>query len=136
MEQVILRKQKLQKALSTLKKVLDKCGDAIDFDEREIYRDSTIKRFEYCYDLMWKCLKDALENDHGIIASSPRSVFYEVERLGLVSKVGLNRLLDMIDDRNLTSHTYNEKTAAEVFIAIVGHYELMQELTTRMSNEK
>jgi nucleotidyltransferase substrate binding protein (TIGR01987 family) len=135
MEQVVTRQQKLQKALHTLEKVLDKFGSAIDFEEREIYRDSTIKRFEYCYDLLWKCLKDTLEYDHGIIVTSPRTVFYEIERLELVTKAELDRLLDMIDDRNLTSHTYNEKAAGEVFMAITGHYELMQKLATKISRK-
>ncbi|MBM3893911.1 DUF86 domain-containing protein [Candidatus Dependentiae bacterium] len=136
MEQVIIRQQKLKKALCTLEKVLDRFESAIDFDEKEIYRDSTIKRFEYCYDLLWKCLKDTLEFEHGIMLNSPRSVFYETERLGFVTKAGLDRLLDMIDDRNLTSHTYNEKAAGEVFIAITGHYKLMQQLAKRISKEK
>ena len=135
MDEIAVRRQKLRQAISTMQKVLDKFKDTYDENDYDFFRDSAIKRFEYCYDLLWKCFKDTLEHDHGVIVAGPKNVFREIERLGLVSKQELALLIDMVDDRNLTSHTYNEGTAKEIFASLSGYHELMQQLATRISKE-
>jgi len=95
-------------------------------------RDSLIKRFEFSYELLWKCFKDYLSEQFGSITRSPREAFQEAFEKNLVSTHEHNLLLNMIDDRNMTSHTYDEKTAQEVADAIPNHLELMQTLTQRV----
>jgi nucleotidyltransferase substrate binding protein (TIGR01987 family) len=71
-----------------------------------------IKAFEYCFELGWNTLRDLLlaEGNAGLIGSR--------DTLRLAFRVGLIRdgeaWLAMVQDRNLTSHTYNRSTAEQV----------------------
>ncbi len=79
-------------------------------NERE--RQGLIKAFEYCFELGWNTLRDLLlaEGNAGLIGSR--------DTLRLAFRVGLVRdgesWLAMVQDRNLTSHTYNRSTAEQV----------------------
>jgi nucleotidyltransferase substrate binding protein (TIGR01987 family) len=70
-----------------------------------------IKDFELAYELAWKALKLFLA-EKGHETQSARSVFAMAYQLGylLEEKVWL----DMIQDRNLTVHTYDETFAKEM----------------------
>ncbi len=75
-------------------------------------RDSAIQRFELCWELAWKVLRLKLEQE-GIEALTPRQVFQEALQAGLIQDGnGWSGLQKM---RNLTSHTYNEALAEEVY---------------------
>jgi nucleotidyltransferase substrate binding protein (TIGR01987 family) len=79
-------------------------------NERE--RQGLIKAFEYCFELGWNTLRDLLlaEGNTGLIGSR--------DTLRLAFRVGLIRdgeaWLAMVQDRNLTSHTFNCSTAEQV----------------------
>lgn len=75
-------------------------------------RDSAIKRFELTFELAWKSIKEQLESQ-GIVARSPRECLEQALSLGILSDDP--RWLRMLDDRNLSVHTYNEKLAAEIY---------------------
>ena len=102
-------------------------------NERE--RQGLIKAFEYCFELGWNTLRDLLlaEGNAGLIGSR--------DTLRLAFRVGLIRdgegWLAMVQDRNLTSHTYNRVTADQVSQQVGTRYmpcfrELRCELTTRL----
>ncbi|WP_281169080.1 HI0074 family nucleotidyltransferase substrate-binding subunit [Thermoanaerobacter thermocopriae] len=55
------------KAFENLKKATEVAKDDLDID-------GTIKRFELCYELAWKLMKEYLA-DLGIIVKSPREAF-------------------------------------------------------------
>ncbi len=95
----------IEKALASLELALNEPLD-------EFVRDACIQRFEYTFELAWKLAKRALEYQ-GIISVSPRTVFRDCGQQGLISDVEL--WLRFLDDRNLTTHTYNEKTAHDVY---------------------
>jgi nucleotidyltransferase substrate binding protein (TIGR01987 family) len=79
-------------------------------NERE--QQGLIKAFEYCFELGWNTLRDLLlaEGNAGLIGSR--------DTLRLAFRVGLIRdgeaWLAMVQDRNLTSHTFNCSTAEQV----------------------
>ncbi len=75
-------------------------------------RDSAIKRFELTFELAWKSAKAYLA-DKGMVCRSPRDCLAEMFRLGLVADDPCWLL--MIDDRNLSVHTYNEKLADDIY---------------------
>lgn len=66
----------LEKGVNRLEEVL-----RVDFDEeddrvkQEILRDSIIQRFEFCYELSWKTLREYLLNDGLEIQCTPRKIF-------------------------------------------------------------
>ena len=71
-----------------------------------------IQFFEMSYELAWNVLKDYLEEQGFIEVNSPRSAIKKAFEVGLIENghVWMNLLLD----RNLTAHTYDEEKATEV----------------------
>jgi nucleotidyltransferase substrate binding protein (TIGR01987 family) len=104
-----LRNQYL-KALATLEDVLSRTPDQ---DEESIYRDSAIQRFEFCFDLSWKLMKEILREIHGIECASPKGCLQEAFAQKIITDEAL--WLQMVEMRNLASHTYNEETALKIF---------------------
>ncbi len=74
-----------------------------------------IKAFEYTFELAWNTLRDLLLSRGNEQLLGSRDTLKEAFRLGLIED-GEAWML-MIQDRNLTSHTYNRSTAD----AIAGH---------------
>ncbi|MEK7081737.1 MAG: HI0074 family nucleotidyltransferase substrate-binding subunit [Patescibacteria group bacterium] len=80
----------------------------------EVIRDSAIKRFELCFDLAWKSAKEKLRGEN-IECFSPKSCFSEALRAKMLPvelEQDTNRLLE---DRNLSVHTYDSDTADEIY---------------------
>ena len=96
----------------------------------EIIMDSCIKRFEFCYELFWKALKKLLIEEESIEANSPKQVFKEVYKLAWVSNE--DSLLQMIESRNLTSHTYEQEMANIIYKKLPEFYELMKDLNKKL----
>jgi nucleotidyltransferase substrate binding protein (TIGR01987 family) len=108
------------KALNRLKAVLVR-------EEDDVKIDVCIKRCEFTYELCWKTMQSALR-ELGIIASNPRDIFDKASKQELIDNVEL--WLRMKDDRNDTSHEYDEKKAAEIYSRIAGYakeFELVLE---------
>lgn len=78
-----------------------------------LYRDGLIQRFEFTVELAWKSLREYLEDQGVILAvSSPRAVLKEAYAVGVIDDADTwNAILTA---RNLTSHVYDEATAAEI----------------------
>jgi len=75
-------------------------------------RDSVIQRFEFCWELAWKTLRLKLEAE-GVSVNTPRETWQQALQAGLIE--GGNAWSEAQRKRNLTSHTYDEKLADEVY---------------------
>ena len=99
-----------------------------------ILRDALIQRFEYSTEAFWKYLKAYLQTEHNLSGNSPR----EVIRVGLIAKLYSEEmsqeLLQMLDDSNLTSHTYVEELAESIADRIPDYSKNMSEVMTQLSN--
>lgn len=71
----------------------------------EIERDALIQRFEFSFELIWKCAKEYLYVQDGIDAASPKKVIRACREIGLLDEAETEQALKMVDDRNLTTHT-------------------------------
>ena len=87
--------------------------------EDKLDRDGTIQRFEFTFELLWKALKAILQYK-GIECNSPRDCIKKAFLYGVIDDDEI--LLDMLEDRNLSSHTYDEATAREIFGRIKNFY--------------
>ena len=89
--------------------------------EDSLYRDGLIQRFEFTVELAWKSVKEYLE-DQGMVLSiaSPRGILKEAFSAGVIrdSEVWNN----ILTARNLTSHVYDEATAAAIAQQICGDF--------------
>lgn len=79
-----------------------------------------IKAFEYTFELAWNSLRDLLRSRGNENLLGSRDTLREAFRLGLIAN-GEAWML-MIQDRNLTSHTYNRTTADAISLNIIGTY--------------
>lgn len=79
-----------------------------------------IQGFEFTHELAWKTLKDFLENRGVLDLYGSKDVIRHAFSVGLIEKGQI--WMDMIQSRNLTSHTYNEETAAQIATVILGDY--------------
>jgi len=90
-----------------------------DFSSLE--KEGLIQRFEYTFELAWKTLKDYLEYS-GIVLEqiTPRTVIKQAFATKIL-KEG-QAWIDMLDDRNLMSHTYNQKIFEKTIEVIAKKY--------------
>lgn len=79
-----------------------------------------IQAFEYTHELAWNTLKDFLENRGARDLYGSKDVTREAFKRGLIENGEV--WMDMIKNRNLTSHTYDESTAAAIASAIRNQY--------------
>ena len=83
------------------------------FDELDtLAKEGLVQRFEYTFELAWKTLKDYIESK-GEQERSPRDVIKKSFQLEIINSG--DKWIDMLENRNLMAHTYNENT----FILIV-----------------
>ena len=79
-----------------------------------------IQGFEYTHELAWKTLKDFLETQGMVNLYGSRDTTRAAFRSELIENGEV--WMDMVDKRNLTSHTYDEETAAQVVTTIRSTY--------------
>ncbi len=108
---------KLNILLPLLERAVDKLADVLRQERNEYVRDSAIQRFEFTFELMWKTLKAHLEGQ-GVIVYSPRESIKGAYQIGLIEEDAT--WLQMIELRNLTTHTYNEEIADRIYEALPG----------------
>jgi nucleotidyltransferase substrate binding protein (TIGR01987 family) len=81
-------------------------------DLNELEEQGLIQCFEYTHELAWKTLKDFLENSGATNIFGSRDATREAFALGLIEDG--DAWMDMIKDRNQTSHTYNLATVKAI----------------------
>lgn len=85
----------------------------------ELMRMAVIKAYEFTFELSWKTLKDFLAYN-GIDAKLPREVLKQAYATGLVSDGQL--WIDMLEERNLMAHTYDDTRARKAVDQIQERY--------------
>lgn len=118
---------KYEASLDQLKKAISRLEEVLKVKPvTSIIRDSAIQRFEFCMDLSWKTLKTYLLEKKGITCTSPKDCFRESYKQKLIEKD--DSWIKLVDMRNETVHTYNEKIAEEIFAYLPKAYELFTSL--------
>jgi nucleotidyltransferase substrate binding protein (TIGR01987 family) len=110
----VQRLENFTKAVKQLTKFIEK-GDLNELEEQGL-----IQSFEYTYELAWNTLKDffELQGESDIMGS--RDAFRLAFKRGLIEKGDI--WMEMIKNRSLTSHTYNEKVANAIATSIRAAY--------------
>jgi len=94
-------------------KALRQMGRFFQQDQlNELEEQGLIKAFEYTYELSWHKLRDYMQYQGNTQLHGSRDTFREAFSLGLISEG--ERWMQMLPDRNLTVHTYNQETARKI----------------------
>jgi len=101
-----------EKAFKNLKIATEQSVDDLDID-------GAIKRFELCYELSWKLIREYL-TDKGIVAHNPRDTFKNAFANNLIDNE--EKWLKMIEDRNYLVHTYTFEESRIIFERIKDSY--------------
>ena len=84
-------------------------------------REGTVQRFEVALELAWKTMKDFLEHEGEVLAPvTPKVVVKAAFSAGVVLEGQV--WIDMLDHRNLLSHTYNFASFEKAVEAIASRY--------------
>lgn len=106
-----------------LKKAYDRLVEVSSLydGKNDIIRDSLIQRFEFTYELTHKTLREFMKYLGVTLENSfPRTIYKKAYVNNLISddKVWIS----LLEDRNSTSHIYNENLANEIANRIVNEY--------------
>ncbi len=114
-----------QKALAQLTKFIDK-GDLNELEEQGL-----IQAFEYTHELAWNLLRDYLRDQGAQNINGSKDAVRAAFQVGLIEDG--ESWMDMIKDRNRTSHSYNQVTAEAIATNIKSRFfALFVELREKM----
>jgi nucleotidyltransferase substrate binding protein (TIGR01987 family) len=120
-----MNEETLRDSMESLGNALARFGEALAHpDPDEIVMDGTIQRFEFTFELFWKTLRRFLQRE-GIDTASPKSTLRHAYRRGLLDREQL--WLDMLEDRNRSSHVYNAEMAREIFRRLPSHHNELRD---------
>lgn len=109
------RQHDFLRAASRLREIASLQGD-------DILRDATIQRFEFTFEAAWKALQMYLLYQ-GYEVLGPRQVLKQAFTHGLIQTTDEADIwLAMLEDRNLTTHTYREALAEAIAAHIRARY--------------
>ncbi|GMV43177.1 MAG: hypothetical protein AMXMBFR64_48930 [Myxococcales bacterium] len=97
-----------------------------------LQRDGAIQRFEYSFEITWKACQRTLAVTEGLHCASPKACLRAAAATGQLGAERVVEALGMCDDRNMTSHTYNEGVAELIHERLPAHAALMAELVAAM----
>lgn len=103
-------------------------------DKTEISKAAIIHAFEYTFELWWKTVQRYLEynfnmQDYGPNATIKNAFQYKLIQDGQV-------WMNMLRDRNLTTHTYKEDVANEIYERIINiHITVLKEFVEDFDNK-
>lgn len=120
MQQDIRWKQRFQnfdRAVVLLREPIERDVTTLSNLEKE----GTIQRFEFTVELAWKTLRDYLEYEGRVIEPvTPRNVIKEAFAAHTIRDGQV--WIDMLDHRNLLSHTYDASEFDKAVLAIRDRY--------------
>ena len=123
--------------LDYYKKAVDRVKESIAEHETTgslSVRDGAIQRFEFTVELAWKTMREFLTAQGFSNLNSPKEVLKQAYAYGLIDNDLL--WLNIINDRNATSHLYKEAAASEIFCRIKDQYiDTFAGLADKLSRE-
>lgn len=115
-----------EKALAKFEEILsDPTGD-------EKTRDASIQRFEFTSEVCWKALQEVLKEHYLQEIRYPKGCYEAAFQVGLIDEDLCLALNQTIKDRNLTSHTYHEGIAEQIYHNLPEHKTAFKALLTKI----
>ncbi|SDC20281.1 nucleotidyltransferase substrate binding protein [Shouchella lonarensis] len=128
-------KDRLLEKLSNYERAQMRLYEATLINEEEpIIYDGVIQRFKFTFELSWKVMKVFLAYMGVTEPSSPRTTIKEAFAYGLIEDG--ETWIDMLIDRNKTSHLYDEAESKRIYDKIKCSYQpLLSRLYERLKEE-
>ena len=111
---------RLQLRFNNFKKALLQYQSAVNPHLSVLEKEGVIQRFEYTFELAWKCLQDLLVLRGYSEIRGPRPSIEKAFEDGLIQNGAL--WLEMLQSRNETTHLYDEATFVRASTQVLGPY--------------
>ncbi|MEA3324068.1 MAG: HI0074 family nucleotidyltransferase substrate-binding subunit [Euryarchaeota archaeon] len=120
--------------LENLENAAERLKAALEYDplELDIVMDAVIQRFEFTFETAWKSVKLAAKAV-GYDCKSPKGCLKLAYRMGWIDDE--ERWLELLEARNLTSHTYDQETAIDVYETIKENFQVFGSLLRELREE-
>ncbi len=130
-----LRLESFDRAMRQLTIAVERVSPSDD-DDISLQEEGLIQRFEYCFELAWKLLKDIADESTGmddLRVAGPRAAIMWAQTSGWVRNGEL--WLSMLRSRNVTTHVYDRVTIQPILNLIRGlYFTALNELRERARN--
>lgn len=103
---------------TSLKKLIEFCSL---FDGSEIQMAGVIQAFEFTYEQCWKAIQKKAGQE-GVVIASPKKAFQWALQNGWIKASEEAVWIQILSDRNLTSHTYRAAMAQQVSKNVMSLY--------------
>lgn len=128
--------ERIQQRISSAEKALASFHQLTLIENpNDVDRDASIHRFKFTYEACWKAAKQFLYDKEGIDVGSPKGVIRSCREIHLFDEEETILALNMVNDRNLTSHTYNEEVAIK-HSNLKNYFDLLSNWIQRMNEKK
>ena len=116
-------------------KSLELLESALNIEQPDVVQKAGIVQFfKMCCELSWKVMKDYLEDQGFTEIGTPRNAIKKSFEIGLVEDG--HAWMDLLVDRNLSVHTYDEEKANSLDLLIHTKYiQLFQKLRNMLSTK-
>ena len=111
-----------------LKKLEDFLKEPVKTEREEA---GIIQAFEFCFELSWKTLQKKAQNE-GLAIGSPRRALEYGLQSGAILPVEEAEWVQMLEDRNLTTHAYDGLVAKAIAGRVIGYAKLFKALLNRL----
>jgi nucleotidyltransferase substrate binding protein (TIGR01987 family) len=113
-----MNKQSLQNCEKALKKLTDFLEEAKK-NPTQLAQAGVIQAFEFTFEVFWKTFKKLGQAD-GVAIGGPKGAFSYAFQVDLIENEQI--WLNLLDDRNMTTHVYHEELAQQIFERIKNDY--------------
>ncbi len=119
---------------SNFEKALKRFEEAVFADSKDrLTQEGLIQRFEYTFELAWKCLQDILQERGLEEIRGPKPVLQQALQDGLIQEGIL--WMEMLRARNEAFHIYDEKIFLEIYAKAQNEFlKPLQELQKKLSS--
>jgi nucleotidyltransferase substrate binding protein (TIGR01987 family) len=120
---------------SNFNKSLSLLESALKIEQPDVVQKAGIVQFfEMCCELSWKVMKDYLEDQGFTEIGTPRNAIKKSFEIGIIEDG--HAWMDLLVDRNLSVHTYDEEKANSLDLLIHTKYiQLFQKLRNMLSTK-
>lgn len=124
-----------QQRFANYKKALLQLQDAVELSKQRalsrLEKQGVIQAFEFTHELAWNVLKDYLQDQGNQNVKGSKDATREAFKVGFIADG--EQWMAMIQSRNVSSHTYDERTADQLVNVIMQQYfPLFAALQTEM----
>ena len=113
-----------QQRFSNYKKALLQLHNAVELSGQRalsnLEKQGVIQAFEFTHELAWNVLKDYLEDQGNQNVKGSKDATREAFKVALIADG--EQWMAMIQSRNISSHTYDERTADQLVSVIIKQY--------------